>query len=378
MAEVSPPLVSSLHTVDTLVNPTGPSAAIPSLCASLAARGNPTELHVLEAPPGRDGVRVVEHRRARLLGFYGRSPHMRRSLSELAHDVDVVHAHKLWLLHARYAFDSARRAGKPFVLTPHGSLAEAALRISRYRKGLVWRLWQRRLCESAHLVHATSDKERDEIRALGLRTPIAVIPNTVPLPDVGGVEKRPEILFLGRIHPIKAIDRLLLAWAKVAPKYPDWRLRVVGPGEGSYADELHRLVDVQRIPRVEFHPPVFGAEKDRLLTRSSLLVLPSLTENFGMSVAEALAAGTAAIVSSETPWSEIRTLGCGWVFESDGDLADALDEALDDPAGTILKGTIGREWVARRFAPERIGDLMAGAYRWLLGGGPPPDVVDLA
>lgn len=370
-------MISSLHAVATIAKAaSGPSVAIPGLCASLDARGDPTELHVLETLPGLERLHVVEHGRDRVLGFYGKSSRMRRALAELAPDADVIHAHMMWLLPARYAFDGAREAGKPFVFSPHGSLAEAALAISRGRKRLVWKLWQGRLCEEAHVIHATSDKECDEIRALGLRTPIAVVPNAVPMPDVEGVEKRPEILFLGRIHPIKAIDRLLLAWAKVAPRHPDWSLRVVGPEEGA-SDELHRLIDRHEIPRVDLQGPVFGSAKDRLLAESSVLVLPSLTESFGMSVAEALAAGTPAVVSAGTPWSEIQEIGCGWVFGSDDEFADVLDEALGDPAATNQRGLVGRDWVAHHFAPEHIGTLMAGTYRWLLEGGPAPGHVNV-
>ena len=97
-------------------------------------------------------------------------------------------------------------------------------------------------------------------------------------------------------------------------------------------------------------------------------MLPSDTENFGVTVAEALASGTPVIASQGTPWQGLERERCGsWVPIGVEPLAIALKEmmAMSDEERTVM-GARGREWIRRDFSWKGIGAKMKAAYEWLL------------
>lgn len=291
----------------------------------------------------------------------------------------IIHAHGLWLAPNIYAGLSAKQHGVPLIVSPRGMVAPAALEFSRYRKVLVWRFLQQPAYAPAATWHATSEAESEDIRRIGVVAPIAVLPNGVDLPDLDDppADRERTVLYLGRIHPKKALPHLLEAWSKIGLTRPGWRLRIVGPDEGGHAEELRALATRLNLSEVSVEAPVYGDEKARLLASASLFVLPTLSENFGIAVAEALAAGTPVIVSKGAPWGEIESVGCGWWHEIGPEpLAAALTEAMSLSSGELSQmGDRGREWTRATFGWDPIAQNMARLYTWVLGKGPQPDFV---
>jgi glycosyltransferase involved in cell wall biosynthesis len=231
----------------------------------------------------------------------------------------------------------------------------------------------------ASLLHATSEQEYRDIRAFGLRQPVVIVPNGIDLPAPVKRRERPShlrtLLYLGRIHPIKGIEILLRAWQPLAARHPDWQLRIVGPDSDSHQASLERLARQLGLDRITFAGPRFGADKQTEYAAADLYVLPSFTENFGMTVAEALAQGTPVVTTTGTPWAALREHGCGWMVTPDVDgLVSALDEALSqEPARLAEMGERGRAWMEHEFSWQRVATDFERAYRWLISGGTAPD-----
>ena len=116
--------------------------------------------------------------------------------------------------------------------------------------------------------------------------------------------------------------------------------------------------------RVSFGEPVHGAAKWDAYRAADLFVLPSLNENFGLTVAEALAAGTPVIATTGTPWSRVESEGCGWRVEPACDaLAATLATAMAMPRPTLHgMGSKGRAWMARDFSWDRVACDMGELY----------------
>jgi len=127
--------------------------------------------------------------------------------------------------------------------------------------------------------------------------------------------------------------------------------------------------------RLEFRGPLFGGEKLEAYARADAYVLPSWSENFGYTVAEALACGTPAITTRETPWSVLEREGCGWWIDTGGEALEAcLREVLATSRAELdRRGSIGRQWVERELGWPGIGRKMLASYRWLLGEADRPD-----
>ena len=319
--------------------------------------------------------------RTPVLGSLRLSPGLRRAAATQAKRSDVVHAHGLWLMPNVDAGNAAAHARTSLVVSPRGMLANEALEYSSLKKRLFWRLLQRRAYAGAAAWHATSEQEAAEIRAFGIAAPIAVIPNGIDLPDVlaDHDEARPRrrLLFLSRIHPKKGLPVLLDAWSQIAAERPEWDLVIAGADEGGHRGELEARVATDGIPNIMFTGPLYGEAKTALLKATDLFVLPTRNENFGIAVAEALAAGIPAIVTTGAPWSGLATERCGWwIDQGVAPLVDALREATAlPPDQRRAMGLRGRAWMTRDFGWDRIGRQMCAVYKWLAGDGPRPPQV---
>jgi glycosyltransferase involved in cell wall biosynthesis len=295
--------------------------------------------------------------------------------------VDLIHTHSLWMMPNLYAGWAARKGETRLVVSPRGTLAAEALAISNGVKCLFWPLLQKPAIANAVGFHATAENELQDIRRMGFTQPVAVIPNGVELPPAcldPPPGKPKTLLYLGRLHPIKGLNVLVRAWARIAPRHGDWRLIIAGPSERGCREELQELARVMECPRIKFKGPIYGSAKLEAYREAALFVLPSRSENFGMTVAEALAAGTPCITTHGTPWKGITEHHAGWWIPlSEAALADALHAAMSRPEAELkAMGNNGRQWMAREFAWDRIGYMMGETYRWLKLGGKAPDWVD--
>ena len=167
---------------------------------------------------------------------------------------------------------------------------------------------------------------------------------------------------------------MVRAWEFVARD--GWELVIAGPDCGMLA-ELKGIVEERKLPRVSFVGEINGQAKYEFLASGDIYVLPSDTENFAITVAEALACGTPVIASRGTPWLGVEREKCGrWVTIGVEPLAAALKElmSMSDEERAAM-GARGREWIRRDFSWKGIGAKMKMAYEWLLGKGEKPEWV---
>lgn len=380
-------MLHSIHIIAGLdARDGGPSYSVPRLCDALHAGGCGARVLTVrsDAMAERDGVTGFVHFGAHwpALGALRLSPALRATATGLSRQIDIVHSHGLWLMPNVYAGRAAAGAGKPLVVSPRGMLAPAALNFSRIKKRLFWQLLQGPAYSRAALWHATAEQEAEEIRAFGIRAPIAVIPNGIDLPNglaghLPGKTRR-TLLFLSRLHPKKGLDRLIAAWARVAADHLEWDLVIAGDSEGGHRDELEAQAAMLGAPRIAFAGPIYGEAKSRLIEGADLFVLPTLNENFGIAVAEALACGVPVIVTKGAPWAGLESEGCGWWIDHGVEpLAQSLSAAMGLPAEQRARmGLRGREWMARAYAWDAIAGQMVASYRWLLEGRARPAFID--
>ena len=364
----------------------GPSYSVPRLCAALRSCG--TDVRILtvgqtntqrEAPitaHPQDFANIPFLRSLRLSSCLAKAARLEAQAN------DVIHVHGLWLMPNVSAGRAAAEAQRPLVVSPRGMLGPAALAFSASKKRLCWRFLQGPAYARAAVWHATCAAEAEEIRAFGVRAPIAIIPNGIDIPKSPEMSlpkqtKLRTILYLGRIHPKKGLPSLISAWNRLAGERSNWTLRIVGPDERGHRVELEKMVQQGGVPRVLFDGPVYGAEKAQLLQEADLFVLPTRNENFGLAVAEALAAGVPAIVSRGAPWSGLATERCGWWVDYGVEpLLSALGAAtaLSDLERRAM-GERGRAMVMRDFDWDRIGQNMQSVYAWIAGKATRPSTV---
>ena len=263
-------------------------------------------------------------------------------------------------------------------------LSEWALNAKRAKKRVAWFLYQRRALQTAAAFQATAEAEAEDVRRLGLRQPVAVIPHGVQMPPSDGGATSPlgpgggarTALFLSRVHPKKGLPHLVSAWDAVRPE--GWRLVIAGPDEAGHRVEIERQVAAAGLDdAVRFEGPVGDDDKWELYRSADLFVLPTHSENFGIVVAEALAAGLPAITTHGAPWRALETHRCGWWVPIGAEpFAAALRDATSAPPEVLRDmGARGRDYVHQNLSWDRTAADHLALYRWLLGSAPRPDFV---
>ena len=352
----------------------GPSYTVPALCSSMSSIGADVELLVLGKLPvnnWRFTAKAFPHSSLALLRRLGWSRGIHKAFDEVAENSDIFHVNGTWMLPQVYPSLSSQGKRAKVVYCPRGGLSKVTFARNRFAKWLMWHVGgQKRAIENAAMFHATSKKEYEEIRACGFTQPVAIIPNGVEVPTTQHnpfEANQRKLVFFGRVHATKAVDHLILAWGNVANEFPNWSLEIAGPDCGALQG-LRALVEERGISRVSFVGEFHGRDKYEYLAKADLYVLPSLTENFGITIAEALACGTPVIASKGCPWSLLDSKQCGWWVDVGVDaLTSKLKEVLQLPASALKEaGERGRRWMVEDYAWQGIAKKVLAACEWLL------------
>lgn len=381
-----------LHVVPTYwpaVRYGGTIWSVHGLCAALVRRGH--EIHVwttnvdgrknslvrTEAEIPVDGVKVKYFCSTFMRRLYW-SPGMAKALKNAA-NFDLMHLHSVFLWPTWAAARAAQKNKVPYLVSPRGMLVPDLIAKKNKRLKMFWiNRIEKKSLERATAVHFTSGIEAEEAAKFGIRyRKIFVVPNgygsvfdesAAPKNSISEAEAvragaaGPYLLFLGRIHWKKGLDRLIKAMAHVS----EVRLVIAGNDDENYRPALQSLAWEAKVnDRILFMGPAYGAAKATLIKNAKLFVLPSYSENFGNSVLEAMAVGRPVAVTPEVGLSEaITAAGAGLVTEGDAEtLGKNMKQLLSDPAKLERMGEAGRALVREKYSWDGIAMAMERIYR---------------
>ena len=357
----------------------GPSECVPRIALALKAAGAEVGIAYCDYKIGNLSSMSEEAFAAgvRRHAFAGRlsvvnpldiSLDFMRRLEDVAKDYDVVIVNVLWRFPTWWAAHVARKLGKPYVIMPHGGMLPNAMKHSRLSKAIIGTL-DRYAMRKAVSVWATSPLEYESVKKyvpcahvdivpLGLDTSLYMTSKTKPHGDK-------VLLFLSRISEIKALDMLTEAWAEVIGSERagsrGWKLVIAGPDQWGYLAKIKRFY-LEHCPEgsYEFRDAVYGEDKLRLLRDATAFVLPSKSENWSVSITEAMASGLPVICTKGAPWGIIPEIGAGWRTEiSVAGLKAALVALMSLSADALHEmGLKGRKWVVDNLDWNKVGVMM--------------------
>jgi glycosyltransferase involved in cell wall biosynthesis len=365
----------------------GPSAMVRQLAGSLARSGiethiattnddGPEKLHVrCGEPVVQDGVTYWYF--PRQVRFYTISWPLSVWLSNHVSNFDLLHIHALFSFAAIPASYWATRRGVPYIVRPLGTLNEWGMTHRRpWLKKASFRLLESRILKRAALVHYTSDQERHEAETLGVTAASAVIP--IGLPDsstegfAGAFRRRyPQlrgrriILFLSRLDQKKGLDLLLRAFADVRRRVPNASLVIAGDGQREFVGQIKSDAKALGIAAdIVWTGFLAGEDKQAALAEADVFALPSYSENFGMAVAECMAARLPVVISDQVGiHQEVSEARAGLVVPCDAaKLADALVALLTNDSLRDTLGAGGERLARGQYSSDAVTRTLIGVY----------------
>ena len=367
----------------------GPNVAVRAIARGLVRRGIDVTVATTNAAGARslavpvdtpvidDGV-VFRYFARSVPGSWKFSWPMTRWLWANAAAYDVVHVHALFSYATIPGCRAAARVSVPYIIRPLGTLSEWSLGHRRWKKRPYYALLERPHLAGASAIHVTSDAEAEDVARLGYGDRTRIIPLGVevaarPLRRAratsGGEPLR--LLFLSRLHEKKNVPLLLLAIATATNASRRIELTVAGDGAPGYRDQLAALAGQLGLRDVVFFAGhVDGKAKERALAEADCFVLPSADENFGLAVAESLAAGLPAIVTHHVALArDIHAAGAGVVTEpTESALASALVWASEHPAALLEMGDRAWQHASRALSWDTTCVRLAALYDELAAG----------
>lgn len=317
---------------------------------------------------------------------FGYAPDMLPALRAAAGE--VVHLHGLWMYPSLAVWRLLKQSKPPLLISPHGMLDPWAVRQSAWKKRIVRALFEDANLRGAACLHALNGSEAGSLRAFGLTTPIAIIPNGVALPahanskHRGDTERR-MMLHLGRLHPKKGLLELVQAWSLLKRDAPDvtkkWRLVLAGWDDGGHEAAVRSAIAERGLDDdIELLGPVYGAAKEALLERASAFVLASHSEGLPMAVLEAWAHGLPVFMTAACNLADGFAEGAAIeITPQPQGLAKTLAARLASDALPGM-GERGRTLVRDRYSWSSIAAAYADVYRWLAGRSERPACVTSA
>lgn len=209
---------------------------------------------------------------------------------------DILHMEALWRYPHLLMATWKKKRKEPIVCSPHGMLDPYIIMSQGKLKRIISRLFFQKGLEAVDCYHALCQKELEDIRAYGLKQPVAIIPNGINLPNSNKTYPKEDtfyhLLYLGRLHPKKGIDLLIQAIALIKEEMPNllhnWKIDIVGWDHENTFAKLQSLVKKNELQDIiVFHGGLFGEKKIKMYANANAYILPSHGEGLPMTILEA-------------------------------------------------------------------------------------------
>lgn len=303
---------------------------------------------------------------------------------------EVLHLHGLWQAHTRRGARLARRHRVPYLITAHGHAEPWSLRHKALKKQVYTALVEGKNLRRAACLHALTRPEIDHLRALAPQARVCHVPNGVDLAPFENLPPRAELeadypelagkfvlLFYGRLHRKKGLDLLASATAALAADHPELHLLIAGNDDGALTPFRQQLEAAGLADRATMVGHVAGESARRVWAAADAFILPSYSEGFSMAILEALAARKPILATTACHFGELSQANAGWIVEPTAeDVTEGMRMMLQmSPHERADMAARGRRLVEAEYTWTRQGERLAAVYRWLIGGGTPPERV---
>lgn len=325
----------------------GGSVAVLEVARMLRDAGAEVENWIIKHPTDGD-LLSTEDLHTRWFSASCNSSRYRFSLGLAAAVLRELGSFDLLIISGLYLFPNTftglmgRLRGVPYVLFPYDSYNPEKMSHNARQKLMYRKLLDDAVLRGARLIHAANRPEYDQILAYGAENEILLAPFGFRVRDFQiprsqellrrfcpwDPSKQKIILYLARVSKTKGVQVLIEAFRQLIISDRSYRLLIVGPAwDAEYHDDLVRQChDLTTEGMLIFAGMVSDEEKYTCFQNAFIYVLPSFSENFGITLLEAVANRLVSVITEAVPWEELETTGAGYrvAVRNAGAIADSI------------------------------------------------------
>ncbi len=315
---------------------------------------------------------------------YTFSPQLTLSLYQNLKKYDLVHITAVWNYSTAIGSFLCRKFKMPYVISPRGTLYEYVVKKKSYLiKKVYYRLISKRDLEEANYIHFTTEDEFEKtVEFLRINNEnCCVIPNGIDLDEYKNLPPKGEfkkkysllkdkdfILFLGRVNWKKGLDLLIRAFKDLTVEYENLHLVIVGHKEEPYTSRIKDMIKKYNLEKkILFTGILTGRDKLSAFVDAKVFVLPSYSENFGMSVIEAMACGIPVVISNKVGiWKEAKKYRAGVIVENCVEkIYEGIRNILEDETLAFNLSMNAKSMVEEYYDIKKVVDQMQKIYKIL-------------
>jgi glycosyltransferase involved in cell wall biosynthesis len=217
----------------------------------------------------------------------------------------IIHLHGCWNFIHILCFFFGIILGKKIFFSPHGMLDPESLKIKSLKKKIAWKLYQKFICSNSDII-CNSVLEKNNLKKLNLNKNIVAINHGIDFHHNHFIKtfSKPKFISFSRIHPIKNIFELILIW-KSSTYLKNFNLDIYGEiDDFNYFYKIKELIKEDN--NINYKFPLNNKNKFNILSEYNVYLFPSKTENFGITVLEAMSCGLYIIANRKLPWKIIE------------------------------------------------------------------------
>lgn len=269
---------------------------------------------------------------------------------------DIIYLKGLWKQTSIEAYLWKKKNKKKIlIVSPAGMLQPVPFSHNKFKKKLSLFFIENKLLKICDLVQSVSELEQSCFLKSNYKFKRQIyIPEGIPIVYKGLKLKKnnfsKKLIFLSRISPIKGLEIFIEALALV--NFKGWQFIIYGFGDEKYIKKIELLIRKYNLEKnIKWASSVFGKEKCIAYEEASGFVLPSLSEAFGISIAEAMSFGLPVITTTATPWLDIQKEKTGWYVKPNKiELAKAVQSLFDSKEEElIIMGERAQKLIAKRY-----------------------------
>jgi glycosyltransferase involved in cell wall biosynthesis len=304
-------------------------------------------------------------------------PELRKYLETLLPSTDIVHINGYRSSLSLITAMMCREKNVPWVMQPHGGIRTVISNIQMKR--VYDKLLGHSEINGLGALIALQDAEKEQAINIGVpQNRIYIVPNGIDfesylLPQKGefrsqwGIPlKAPLIIFVGRINPVKGVDLLVEAFARLHNNHLSY-LALIGPDDGYLSDiknQVHSLGLESNIifTGVLMDEPLWTAYQD-----ADLFVLPCRSDTFPRVILESAYFGLPIVTTTGCEIADIVDNHMGTVVPIDADsISISIDLLLNNKELAREYGSKGRELVMNKYSTSAVSDEIEKIYQYAI------------